>query len=118
MFRIETFCEDNKVGAALRALVGLVHGHPKVTPVSNAKASKNGEIKALTNGSPLAVFMKHLHDNSVERVTMKEMRQFMPHIGLQPNSAYAIARKALLQKALRKKGSGPRTQYLVLPAKE
>ena len=114
MFKVDLFCDDAKLGAVLQALVGKTIGKPEYYPVANAHAV-NGKVKALTNGSLLAEFSMQFQKKNLTRVTIADVRQWMPTVGRGEHNTYALVTKTLEAKILKKKGSGKQTYYEVLP---
>jgi hypothetical protein len=88
--RVEFFCDDKRVGEALRLLVGIAHGAPSVQPVTNAKVKGNGKDKKLVaatpNGSAAELFARYLAETKAETITAALARQVMQQTGFAPNS--------------------------------
>lgn len=108
--RIEIFCEDKLVGRVQRALAGLGVLNVKSMPVANAKADKNGKVKAESSGDLLEMFLIWAEKHSVKTITPEGLRGFMVDSGRSASSYQVILQKAVVAKVLKKtKGTAGRT---------
>lgn len=115
MFRIEFFCDDKKVGDALRGLMGIAVGAPAVTPVINAEVQE-GKIKAKTNGKLVNQFIAHIQQSKVNEIRPKEVGIWLKSIGMSSLSASYVLRLACDMRILRKTGGSISTVYHVVRA--
>ena len=114
--RIEVFCEDKLVGRIQRALAGLGVLNVKSMPVANAKADKNGKVKAESSGDLLEMLVVWLRDKKLKTVTPKDLQQFAVSAGRAATSYSVVLARAIAAKILKKsKGTGGKTvRYDVL----
>lgn len=117
MFRIEIFCDDGKVGHVLRAVTGLIIGHPKAQLVANAKV-ENGKVKAVTDGSSTSMLAKYLKDNAITQIKAVDIKKWLPQVGKSPNSVSAVVDSAIRHGLLKRKGVGRGTYYIPVMPKE
>lgn len=110
MFRIECYCKDQHVGIILRAMVGMTIGEPKVRPVANATA-ENGKVRAITDGSAVAMLAKHMVDNKLDKVKLADVRHWLPQAGRSPKSASTVIEQAKSAGVLKKRGTGRGSYY-------
>jgi hypothetical protein len=111
--RVEFFCEDKKLGTALRALTGLIVGQPTVQPVVNAQV-KTGKLKAKTSGDPVSMFAQYVKDNKHTQIHAEDMRVFAKSIG-RPTTSYGYYLKKMQDAGLLKKtGKGTASGYKVV----
>lgn len=115
MFRVSFFCDDRKLGDALRALAGLIQGSPEVLPVVNADVSKSGKLTAKTNGTAAALFMDYLGRRKIKEVNAKVAQEFLKGIGRAPSSATYVLKEAIKLGGLKKTPGtkGSKTTYQV-----
>lgn len=119
LFRIEFFCEDKRVGDALRHLLGIAIGHPVATPVINAEVEGKGEhkkIKQVSNGSMASQLMAYINKSHKETITPKETAAFLEEHGFSKASAHYTLRQCTDARFLRKTGKGTHTIYYVIRA--
>lgn len=119
MFRIEFFCEDKRVGDALRHLLGIAIGHPTTTPVINAEVNGKGEhkkIRAQSDGSMSSMLMAYINKSHKETITPKETGVFLTEHGFSKASAHYCLRQCTDARFLRKTGKGNSTIYYVVRA--
>ena len=110
MFRVTFFCEDKRLGNALRALAGLAHGNPEVLPVVNVEANGK-QLKARTNGKArdqLVDWMKQKHLTEVQCAHAKE---FLRTAGMSENSATYVLKDAVAAGLLKRFGKGTKSSY-------
>jgi hypothetical protein len=102
MFRIEFFVNDNKLGPALQALVGLAVGDPKVQPVINATTASD-KITAINSGSLEDQFRRFAKLNKLsDRLQADTFKQFARSVGRSTDS-YGYFIKRLIDLGLIKK---------------
>jgi hypothetical protein len=114
MFRIECFVDDSKLVMVLHALAGKVKAmdvQPVVNAVAaHAKGKANGELKAMTEGSSIALFADYLKANP-EQVTTDYVKSFLESIGRSPSSYQFVLRSALARKLITKHGKRHNMSY-------
>jgi hypothetical protein len=117
--RVEFFVEDRKLGTALRALVGVAHGAPTVTPVINAEAKPNGHIEARGEGTTeelLAIWLSANGYKKGAQVVARNIKEFNREHGKSEKSATYVLKKACEAGLMRRmRGTaGSTTTYVVL----
>lgn len=100
MFRVVFFCDDRRLADTLRALQGLSTGVPQATPVVNAEI-ENGKIRAVSNGSAVALFQEFLKKKKINEVNAGVAKKFLKTIGRSPASANYLLKQANKAGALR-----------------
>lgn len=115
MFRIETYCDDKNLPRVLHALMGLVHGQPKIQPVANAKVS-DGKVRAKTNGDIPALFIEYLKTHKIREVVPANIKAFAIKQGYAEKSYSFFLSKLIKAKILHKKtgSKGYKTTYVVV----
>jgi hypothetical protein len=93
--KVEFFCDDRKVGQALRALVGLAQGAPTVQPVVNTAVQGNGSVTAATGGKAIDMFSAWLKDTKLELVRARDVREFCRQHSLSSYSTSYIIKQAI-----------------------
>jgi hypothetical protein len=106
------FCDDKKLHEVLHAVVGLVIGQPKITPVANAKKS-NGAVRAETEGDVFSLFAAYVAKAHLKEVNAANMREFCRGHGYSERSYSHILLRLVKAKVLRKRGKGPASKYFV-----
>lgn len=119
MFRVEFFCDDKRLGDALRALTGLAIGNPAVQPVTNAKVSRGGALRQVTEGRLVDLFAAHLAKTKPKEFTARDVQTFLSNQGTAPGSFGYVLKQAIAAKLIRKKSTkfaGPGTKYVMIAA--
>jgi hypothetical protein len=119
MFRIEVFVEDKRLAEALLALAGLARGQPNVMPVANLAegGKKNGELKAATSGTALAMLEAHLRKNKTTDLTPQDIRVWLKSVGRSSASASSLATEAVKHRLLKRTGRTGNMRYTVTKRK-
>jgi hypothetical protein len=115
MFKIQFFCDDKKVGDALRGLMGIALGIPEAMPVVNAEVTKTG-IKQQSGGSLPQMFVHYITSNKIDRITPAETRAWCKKQGMSPLSASYVLKNAVNMRVLRKEGMSSKTVYFIIRA--
>lgn len=114
MFKIVTYVEDKRVGDVLRAIAGIVRGHPEVVPMVNAEEHPTTKkLVAKTGGSLLEMFERHLIENKVEQLKPNDVRAFVKSCGKSPASAGHLVILAIKARLLRRTGMTATVVYHV-----
>lgn len=116
--RVEFFCDDKRVGEALRALVNIAIGAPSVQPVTNARKSGNG-LAAIGSGKAIDQFADHLAKAKPKEITPDSMREWLQSVGLSGASYSYLLKHAVAAKMIKRDPKSPnsRARYFVLPQK-
>ena len=114
MFRIEFFCDDKRLAAALHALTGISHGPPNVQPVVNAMVNGRGDMTAISNGGAYERFTTELKKHKGKTLNGGEMKAVAKAAGLNPTSLSYFARNARKAGLLKTFGATSKLQYKVL----
>lgn len=86
MFRIECFCDDNKLAKVLWLLRGHVYNLTN-EPIINAKKASNGQVKPrVASGELENLFIAYAKQHKLRSVKAAEMRAFMNHLGFAEGS--------------------------------
>ena len=109
MFRIEFFCDDRRLAAALHALVGVSHGAPTVQPVANL--ASNG--KAKLEGDTIQMFSQYIKKNRLAELRAADARVFCKEAGLAEASYNSVLGRAKKAGLIRKTGQGSGTVWKV-----
>lgn len=110
--KIELFCDDDSVGRIQRVLAQIKGVYDvKTVPVVNARAKPNGKVEAVTDGSVMELFAGFLAGK--QRVTPKEIQDWLEGQGRSRISSSYIARTATKARLLTRRGKGSATFYLV-----
>lgn len=120
MFKVEFYCDDNKVGQALWRLVGIAIGKPDATPVINAKKA-NGKLKQVTDsGNITDLYLDHVRKHRVTMLSRAAIEEFLKDSGAGNPSSAGYVLKNLKRARLIRMARGPKTgyavKYNVLPA--
>jgi hypothetical protein len=115
VFRIEFFVDDKKLAQAVRGLLGVAMGDPKITPVINAEV-KQGKVKQISDGTMSSMLMAYLNKSHKETITPREVGVFLQENGFSKASAHYTLRQCTDQHFLRKTGKGNGTVYYVVRA--
>lgn len=115
MFRVEFFCDDKKVGDALRRLVGIAIGKPQVEPVVNAEKKPNGKIEQVTaNGGMVDLYIAHIKKHRLKEVSVQAAREFLVESGAgSAASAGYLLKHLKTRKLIRLAADSPSTGYRV-----
>jgi hypothetical protein len=117
--RVEFFCDDRRVGEALRSLVNIAIGAPSVQPVTNAKRKGNG-LAAVSSGNLLAQFEQHLADTKPKEVTTQSLGDFCVSVGKSASSRNYLAKQAIDAKLIKRDPKSPNLHavWFVLPKRK
>lgn len=115
MFRIEFFCDDRRVGDALRNLMGIAIGSPTAQPVINAEKT-NGKIKAQSGGKLIEMFAHHIANIKDDTFTPKDAQAWLKKLGKSPLSASYILKGVLAQGLVKRTGKSSQSIYHVIKA--
>lgn len=110
--RVEFFCDDKRVGEALRALVGVAIGAPSVQPVVNAATRGNG-LAAETGGKLVEQLAHYLAQSNRSEIDGADLRSFLKKSGRSPASISYLARHAVAHRILKKDPSA-KSRWLVV----
>jgi hypothetical protein len=116
VFHIEFFCDDKKVGDALRGLMGIAIGVPVAKPVVNAEIKSTGEIEQQTNGNLANRFIHFLSNYKGDTILPRETKDWLEKQGMSRLSANYVQKAALAAGVLKKAGSGSGTIYHIIRA--
>jgi hypothetical protein len=116
MFRIEFFVDDKKLAQALHGLLGIALGDPKITPVINAEAKKNGRIRQLTSGKLPDQFMHYLTSSKFDIVRPKDAIGWLTKHGFSKLSSSYMLKQCVNMGFLRKTGKSSGTVYHIIRA--
>lgn len=114
MFRVEFFCDDRKVGDALRNLLGIAVGVPVATPVINAE-QKGGKVQSQSNGKLIEMFAHHISSSKADSVTSKEIQAWLSKIGMSPMSSSYVIKHSVSRGVLKKIAIGNYRVIRALP---
>jgi hypothetical protein len=112
MFRIELFCQDNKLANVLHALTGLAVGAPAVQPVVNA-AEKNGKVVANGDGSLDDLFRQYVEEHGIREFNAARMKEFCKASGRSVQAYGYYLKQLAAHGVLKKHGSGKTMRYTV-----
>lgn len=113
MFEIKCLVDEKHLPKALYALDGLV-GNLQVIPVRNARVTKGGKIKAITQtGSIREGIIKAITDNDLLEITAAEVTNIAKEMGKTHRAGYSTIHTLIAQKVL-KPIPGKRGEYKVL----
>jgi hypothetical protein len=113
MFRIVAYCEDRKLGDAMRALAGVCITVETPVPVVNAE-SKGGKISAQSNGNLVHMFIDHLHKAKLPTITPAEAQAWLLQNGKSKLSSSYVLKNAVSRGVLAPKGKGSARSYKVV----
>jgi hypothetical protein len=120
LWRIECFCDENKVTKVLASLTGVgVRGVPAAQPVGNADAAPKGKIK-VRNGALMEHFEGFLRKKKLKVVDVAILREFIKANGMSEHSANYFSQKARdagLLKKVDAKSKSDTTYAVTLPRK-
>ena len=120
--RVEFFCDDKRVGDALRRLVGIAIGKPEATPVINTEQKPNGQIaQATANGTMTDLYIAHIKKHRLKEVSVQAAREFLSESGVgSPASAGHMLKNLKKRKMIRLAADSPkagyRVRYRIMPA--
>lgn len=115
MFRVEFFCDDRKVGDALRSLLGLAIGIPTATPVINAEPSSSGKIHAKTDGKLVNLFASHVANLKGDMIISKDIGNWLTSIGMSSASMSYVSKQAMNLGIIKRTGTGKYRIIRALP---
>jgi hypothetical protein len=95
----------------LRALTGIALQTPEVTPVTNAKVTRNG--MAQEHGSTMEAFVKYIKKRKLREVTAADGKAVMQELGLREKNYTNMFRDAVEKGILRRRGTGMKTRWMV-----
>ena len=108
MFRIECFCDDNKLARVLMSLSGLAYN---VTPTPVANAKKAGGKVRQVNGSSVEMLMKGLVKRKLKDVGASEAREICVENGY-AEGGYSYALKAAEELGYLKRQPATNNKYI------
>lgn len=107
MFRIETFCDDRKLGDVLRALSGKVIGQPTIQPVINAEKTegKKPTVKAQGDNDVSEMLIAWLKQKGLQTFKAPVVYDFLKEHGRSKGSySYVLKRAVALGLITKHKG--------------
>jgi hypothetical protein len=118
MFRVSFFCDDRKLAAALRSLLGVAVGAPEVAPVDPTPringAGKERVREQHDGKSLLPQFVEHLRASAVQELRLVDVKTWLTSINRNPTNAQHVAKSAIRKGYLERQGEGRDTTYLVV----
>lgn len=116
LFKVEFFCDESKLGTALRALAGIAYD-VKPTPVINAH-QRNGLVKATSPHATVSneLVLEHLKKKGLKTFVAKEVKDALRELG-RSTSSYShimnslVDKKLLKREANKRKGSKGRPEF-------
>jgi len=105
MFKIECFCEDKYLGDILQALAQHKALDVKQIPVTNAKATRNGKIEAVTSGDVVDLMRHWIKQHKLTRITARDAKQFQSDMGRSP-MGYSHMLRTVMDAGLLKRAKG------------
>jgi hypothetical protein len=118
MFRVSFYCEDKRLGDALRVLTGLAKGTPEAVPVVNVEED-GGKLKAKSNGKLVTMFIEYLHKTKVQEFKAPFVRDWLKENGFSMLSYNYVLKHVVAHGLIKRAGAGNNSGYLVqklLPA--
>jgi hypothetical protein len=115
MFRIECFCDDNKLAKVLWLLQGHVYNLTSA-PVVNA-TKKGGRVQAKSKDI-MEMFLQHLHDMKLTEVVPSDVKEFSDNLGRSGNYYSGVLRRAVDAGHLRRIGDDYRYRVVGATVKE
>jgi len=114
MFRVEFFCDDKKLPAALHALMGIAHGAPTAQPVVNALVNGRGDLTAVSGGNAYERFTAEMKKHKGKSFNSTEMKAITKAAGLNSTSISYFVRNARKAGLMKTSGSTSKLIYKVL----
>jgi predicted PilT family ATPase len=105
MFRISYLVDDKHLATALRSCTGIAHDL-QVVPVVNATRTRNGDVKAKTDGRMSDMIVEYMREKDIAEITGPQVKAFVTEIGGAPQSYNHHINEAVKRKLLKKMGKG------------
>lgn len=113
MFRVSFFCDDRKLAAALRAMMGIAVGAPEVLPVGDKPANGTGK-RGPQGASLVPQLADYLRTIKPTELRLADIKEWLQKIGRNPTNAQHVARLATKRGLLQREGEGRDTIYKVV----
>jgi hypothetical protein len=110
MFEVKFFVEDNRLGAAFRALAGIAR-NVSHKPMLNVAPKGQKGVKAVGNGELMDDLGAYLREKDIKTVSADDMRTFLTSKGYSATSYSYFLAKAVKHGVIKKRGKGSTVVY-------